>query len=63
MKHKVSFCWECGRKLWGNHKVICLIGEEKRTIHKTCAKQLMHECILKPEDILEVCPIGTTLEK
>jgi len=33
---RVKFCWECGRKLWGNHHVIRLIEGHPRTLHKSC---------------------------
>jgi len=38
MKPRIRFCWECGRKLWGNHYVEMEIDGHKRILHKTCGK-------------------------
>lgn len=38
-KPRVRFCWECGRKLWGNHHVILNIQGYDRTLHKQCGNQ------------------------
>ena len=35
---RVKFCWECGHKLWGNHRVKKMIDGEIRTLHKSCGK-------------------------
>lgn len=35
----VKFCWDCGKKLWGNHHVIKNIDGYPRTLHKQCAKK------------------------
>ena len=37
-KSKVNFCWECGKKLYGNHRTEMIIDGHKRTLHKQCAK-------------------------
>lgn len=51
----VKFCWECGNKLWGNHKVVKIIDEQPRTLHKECAK-LYPGCeiiYISPDDKLD----------
>jgi hypothetical protein len=35
-KPRVRFCWECGRKLRGNHHVEVEIDGAKRILHKKC---------------------------
>ena len=43
MKHKVDFCWECGRKLWGGQHVIKEIDGHPRVLHKACSKKRLPE--------------------
>lgn len=38
-KPRVRFCWECGRKLRGNHHKELFIDGHWRTLHKQCAKE------------------------
>lgn len=42
-KPRVRFCWECGRKLWGNHFVEAEHHGHKRIFHKQCWKDLSKE--------------------
>ena len=37
-KPRVKFCWECGRKLWGNNHVLKKIHDEVRTLHISCGQ-------------------------
>jgi hypothetical protein len=37
---RVKFCWECGRKLWGNKHVHMMQDLEDRILHKSCAKEI-----------------------
>jgi len=37
-KPRVRFCWECSRKLQGNHHVEMVIDGHPRILHKSCAK-------------------------
>lgn len=39
-KPRVRFCWECGRKLMGNHHTEIEIDGHIRTLHKQCAKYI-----------------------
>jgi len=39
-KHKVKFCWHCGRKLQGNHFVEYVIDGHARILHKQCLREL-----------------------
>ena len=36
VKPRVKFCWECGKKLWGNHFVEENIDGYSRILHKRC---------------------------
>jgi hypothetical protein len=38
-KPRVRFCWECGRKLWGNHFVEAKVEGHMRILHKKCFKE------------------------
>jgi len=40
---RAKFCWECGRKLWGNRHVLKEIDGQIRTLHKACAEKLEQE--------------------
>ena len=42
-KPRVKFCWECGRKLYGNHHVLLKVHGEVRTLHKQCAKIIIND--------------------
>ena len=35
----IRFCWHCGRKLWGVHKVMKEIDGHIRTLHKGCVNE------------------------
>jgi hypothetical protein len=35
-KPRVRFCWECGKKLRGNHFIEVEIDGHKRILHKAC---------------------------
>ena len=51
---KVRFCWECSRKLQGNHYTIKFIDGARRVLHKTCAKLYEKELTIEihpPEEI------------
>ncbi len=38
---KVAFCWECGKKMRGNHYALGVFSDGlKRFLHKDCAKRL-----------------------
>jgi hypothetical protein len=39
-KPRIRFCWQCGRKLLGNHHEMMLIDGYEKILHKTCAKAL-----------------------
>jgi len=39
-KPRVRFCWECGRKLRGNHFVEREVGGHIRILHKECSRLL-----------------------
>lgn len=39
----VKFCWECSRKLWGNHHIVLEVFGEDRVLHKQCADKLREE--------------------
>lgn len=38
VKPRVRFCWDCGRKLYGNHHVAAILKLDKREriLHKQC---------------------------
>lgn len=38
IKPRVRFCWDCGKKLYGNHFAEKLIDGHIRILHKGCAK-------------------------
>jgi len=38
-KPRVQFCWECGRKLWGNHFVEIEVDGFLRIMHKSCGRK------------------------
>jgi len=37
-KPRVKFCWECGKKLYGNHHKVEIINGEECILHISCAK-------------------------
>jgi len=37
-KPRARFCWECGRKLYGNHYKEIIVDGHPRILHKQCAK-------------------------
>jgi hypothetical protein len=37
-KPRVRFCWECGRKLNGNHFAEMVVDGYSKVLHKSCAK-------------------------
>lgn len=37
-KPRVRFCWECGKKLRGNHHKVEIINGEECILHISCAK-------------------------
>lgn len=40
----VKFCWECGRKLYGNHYALCKFDDGyARVLHKRCAQKLQQQ--------------------
>ena len=39
-KPRVRFCWECGKKLYGNHFTTLMIEDQEKILHKSCAKSL-----------------------
>jgi len=39
-KPRVRFCWECGRKLYGNHFIEKEYEGHKRIFHKQCYELL-----------------------
>jgi hypothetical protein len=36
-KPRVRFCWNCGKKLYGNHFKEVEVDGYKKIVHKTCA--------------------------
>lgn len=42
-KPRVRFCWECGRKLCGNHFAEAKIEGHFRILHKQCLKDRSRE--------------------
>lgn len=44
IKPRVRFCWECGKKLYGNHHVVAVKDKMPSVIlHKICFKELLEE--------------------
>ena len=42
-KPRIRFCWECGRKLWGNHFEEREYHGNTVILHKECAKKFDKE--------------------
>lgn len=43
VKPKIKFCWECGKKLRGNHHSFLVLKGNVHTLHVSCADQLKAE--------------------
>lgn len=39
-KPRVRFCWECGKKLYGNHHRVRIVDAHERILHKQCAERI-----------------------
>ena len=39
-KPRVSFCWECGRKLWTHRYALMQVEGHERILHIQCAKDI-----------------------
>jgi hypothetical protein len=52
MKPRVRFCWECGKKLYGNHFKEIEVDGYKKIVHKTCTDPDA-ECHDKFDDIID----------
>ena len=39
-KPRVNFCWQCGKKLYGNHHELIVVDGYEKIVHKICAKAL-----------------------
>lgn len=46
-KPRVNFCWQCGKKLYGNHFEEIEVDGYTKTVHKICAKNM--------KDKYEIC--------
>lgn len=40
LKPRVRFCWDCGKKLYGNHHTVVIMNGYEYILHKSCAKEL-----------------------
>ena len=49
-KPRVQFCWQCCKKLYGNHHEIIVVDGYEKVVHKVCAKSL--------KEGNEVCRLG-----
>lgn len=49
-KPRIRFCWECGRKLWGNHFVEIGVDGFLRIMHKSCGRKYGQKTSLLEKD-------------